>query len=100
MNKGYRVSSPSFVLINEYPGRIPLYHIDLYRLTGLEDWPNLGVEDRMDQGVALVEWGDRIEDVFGDDALVVELHSGEKETDRVVHLRWSDPRLSMLEKPE
>ncbi|MBN1825587.1 MAG: tRNA (adenosine(37)-N6)-threonylcarbamoyltransferase complex ATPase subunit type 1 TsaE [Candidatus Eisenbacteria bacterium] len=91
-----RVRSPSFVLVREYEGRVRVFHVDLYRLTGPGDWPNLGVEDRMAQGVALVEWGERIAGLYGGNALDVEIRSGRSETDRVIALRWSDPRLAHL----
>jgi tRNA threonylcarbamoyladenosine biosynthesis protein TsaE len=59
------VSSPTFVLVQEYPGRIPIYHLDLYRLpndpAALE---NLGLEEMLRQGVTLVEWADRIPDAL------------------------------------
>ncbi|MFH1679730.1 MAG: tRNA (adenosine(37)-N6)-threonylcarbamoyltransferase complex ATPase subunit type 1 TsaE [Candidatus Eisenbacteria bacterium] len=87
------VRSPSFVLVREYRGRVTVFHIDLYRLTGLSDWPNLGVEDRMGQGVALVEWGETLEPLFAAEALVVELEAGAGINERVLRLRWSDPRL-------
>ena len=91
------VRSPSFVLVREYEGRERVFHIDLYRLTGPGDWPTLGVEDRMAQGVAVVEWGEMLEPVLGEGALVVEFDAGPTESDRLVRLRWSDPRLAELE---
>lgn len=91
------VRSPTFVLVREYDGSIPVFHIDLYRLTGLRDWPNLGVEDRMDQGVALVEWGEPIESLFGGGALVIELRAGETESERLLRADWDDPRRADLE---
>jgi len=91
-----RVRSPSFVLVREYEGRERIFHIDLYRLTGPGDWPNLGVEDRMAQGVALVEWGERIAGLYAGSSLDVELRPGRAETDRVVALRWRDPRIALL----
>lgn len=55
------VASPTFQLVRVYPGRLPLAHADLYRLedpvTALAD---LGLEELSEQGVAVVEWGDRI----------------------------------------
>jgi len=89
-----QVRSPSFVLVREYEGRLPVFHVDLYRLTGPGDWPNLGVEDRMAQGVALVEWGEAIEPLFAAEALVVEIDSGAGRNDRILRFRWSDPRLT------
>jgi tRNA threonylcarbamoyladenosine biosynthesis protein TsaE len=52
--------SPSFVLVREYQGRIPLYHIDLYRLDRLEEVIQLGLDDYLyGKGVSVVEWADR-----------------------------------------
>lgn len=53
------VNSPSYTLVNEYYGRIPLYHFDLYRLEGSEDVDNLGFDEYMEgDGLAVVEWAD------------------------------------------
>ena len=54
------VNSPSFVLINEYPGPVPLYHIDLYRLRDGRELFDLGWEDYLDRrGVIAIEWAER-----------------------------------------
>lgn len=54
------VSSPTFVLVHEYPARLPVYHLDLYRLTDPRaELGDLGFEEMLDEGVALVEWADR-----------------------------------------
>jgi len=59
--EGYYVTSPSFTLINEYPGRLPLYHIDLYRLEPGLDPDELGLTEVLrEDGVAAVEWADRL----------------------------------------
>jgi len=54
------VVSPSFVLINEYQGRVPLYHVDLYRLSP-EDVEELGLWELLSQGVMVIEWAERLE---------------------------------------
>jgi len=57
-----QVSSPSFVLIQEYEGRIPLYHFDAYRLEGSGDMDALGAEEYFSGGGAcIVEWAERVE---------------------------------------
>jgi len=54
------VSSPTFTLINEYPGARKLYHLDLYRLTCADELADLGVEDVFEgDGICLVEWAER-----------------------------------------
>ncbi|CAI2718470.1 tRNA (adenosine(37)-N6)-threonylcarbamoyltransferase complex ATPase subunit type 1 TsaE [Nitrospina watsonii] len=55
------VRSPSFTLINEYKGRLPIYHIDLYRLDSIAEMEELGLEDYLfGQGVSLIEWGEKL----------------------------------------
>jgi len=57
--EGY-AASPSFVLINQYRGRIPLYHIDLYRLDSIEEVNELGMDDYLyGNGVCVVEWAEK-----------------------------------------
>lgn len=55
------VTSPTFTIISEYYGRMPLYHIDVYRLGSPEDFLDLGVEDMLyGQGVCVIEWSEKI----------------------------------------
>src|SRR5919204_168749 len=56
------VSSPTFVLIQEYRARLPIYHFDAYRLRGPAEFFDLGAHEYFDgEGVCLVEWADRVE---------------------------------------
>ena len=56
-----RVTSPTFTIVNEYDGPIPLFHFDMYRLSGEDDLFDIGWEDYLSrQGVCLVEWSERI----------------------------------------
>src|SRR5579859_5157781 len=53
------VTSPTFVLIQEYPGRLPIYHFDAYRLAGAAPFADLGVTEYLEgDGVCLIEWAD------------------------------------------
>lgn len=55
------VTSPTFVLIQEYPARLPIYHFDAYRLRGEEEFAGLGADEYLyGDGVCLVEWADRV----------------------------------------
>ena len=57
------IASPTFVLIHEYEGRMPVYHFDVYRLGGPDDFEALGASDYWAAaGVCLVEWADRVAD--------------------------------------
>ncbi len=54
------VRSPTFVLVHEYPARVPLFHLDLYRLAGeAEELVDLGIDEMLDDGVVLIEWAER-----------------------------------------
>ena len=60
-----RVASPTFTLINEHQGRIPFYHMDVYRLGSPEEMLDLGYEEYFyDQGVTLVEWAQLVDEVL------------------------------------
>ena len=57
------ITSPTFCLISEYYGRMPLYHFDVYRLEGTEDFINLGADDMLyGDGVSIIEWSEKIMD--------------------------------------
>ncbi len=70
---GYAVTSPTFTLINEYPGKkMSLYHLDVYRLTGSEDLFELGYEEYiLGGGVMVIEWAEKIAEAIPDKALFV-----------------------------
>jgi tRNA threonylcarbamoyladenosine biosynthesis protein TsaE len=56
------VTSPTFALIHEYTGSVPLYHFDAYRLKRPEEWEDLGYEEYLrGQGISVVEWGDLVQ---------------------------------------
>ena len=60
-----RVCSPSFTLVNVYHGRCPIYHVDLYRLSGARDLYSTGIDDFIGKdGVTIVEWSERLAELF------------------------------------
>ncbi|MBU0758826.1 MAG: tRNA (adenosine(37)-N6)-threonylcarbamoyltransferase complex ATPase subunit type 1 TsaE [Candidatus Omnitrophica bacterium] len=59
------INSPTFVLIKEYQGRIPLYHMDLYRLNSLKDIEDIAIEEYMyGDGVTVIEWAEKLEPIL------------------------------------
>lgn len=62
------VTSPTFTIIKEYNGELPLYHMDVYRLEDSEE--NLGIEEYFDKGgVTIIEWSDLIKDILPEERL-------------------------------
>ncbi len=72
--KSCYITSPTFSLLHEYPGRIPLYHMDLYRLADPEELEYLGFEEYFyGEGLTVIEWPDRLGDFMPDERLEVHL---------------------------
>jgi tRNA threonylcarbamoyladenosine biosynthesis protein TsaE len=78
------INSPSFVLMSEYAGRLPLFHIDLYRLSGPREVIDAGLlDDRQASGVVLIEWPDRLDGALPADRLDVRIDGGADEPRQV-----------------
>lgn len=85
-----RITSPTFTLVHVYEGRLPVHHLDVYRLEQLSEAIDLGLAEMLDEGgVVLVEWGDAITRLLPHDHLEVRLTFGVGDNDRVLEL---DPR--------
>lgn len=55
------VSSPTFALVHEYPGRVPIFHFDLYRISGFDDLYAIGFFDYLDRGgICVIEWSENV----------------------------------------
>lgn len=94
---GEDVRSPSFTLMHTYPGRIPLYHIDAYRLTNLAEWQELGPEEFLEgEGVTVVEWAERVNEGLPEERLEVEIAGVGLKTPREVYLRPCGSRFERL----
>ncbi len=82
------VTSPTFVLVRTYAGRVTLVHADVYRLHTLQDVHDLGDEVLAPDAVTMLEWGDAVAALLPDDRLEVEiLHDPDDEDARRLHLQ-------------
>jgi tRNA threonylcarbamoyladenosine biosynthesis protein TsaE len=81
-----RITSPTFTLVHVYDGgRLPVHHLDVYRLEQLSEALDLGLAEMLDEGgVVLIEWGDAITPVLPHDLLEVRLTFGAGDDDRVL----------------
>jgi tRNA threonylcarbamoyladenosine biosynthesis protein TsaE len=68
------IGSPTFVLIHEYAGRLPIYHFDTYRLRNPDEFEAIGASEYFDgDGVCLVEWADRVADLLPKGAWIIRI---------------------------
>ncbi len=68
------ITSPTFCLISEYYGTMPLYHFDVYRLEGTEDFINLGADDMLyGDGISIIEWSEKIMDELPSRTIILRL---------------------------
>jgi len=83
------VTSPTFALIHEYTGDVPVFHFDAYRLKHPEEWENLGYEEYLrGSGISVVEWGDLVEPYLPSEYLEVQIKREEAQRDgRIVEFR-------------
>jgi tRNA threonylcarbamoyladenosine biosynthesis protein TsaE len=92
----YYITSPSFTIINHYPGRLPLYHIDLYRLNADLDPEDLGLTEILHgDGVAAVEWADRLPPDSAADRLEIQFEIGANDL-RTLHIQAYGQEASSL----
>lgn len=88
------VSSPTFTLLVEHeagPGGLPLYHFDVYRLSGEDDFLDLGFDEYLSgDGVCVIEWSSRIRQVLPADCLQIELTLSDpaRPDERIIAVRW------------
>jgi tRNA threonylcarbamoyladenosine biosynthesis protein TsaE len=96
-----RVTSPTFTIVHEYAGRIPVAHVDVYRLETLGELHDLGFEEIVDDArVTLIEWGDMVAPALPTDRLAVRLEPGGDDDERFVTFlphggRWRERMVSV-----
>lgn len=75
------ITSPTFCLVSEYEGKLPLYHLDVYRLDGADDFINLGADEMIyGHGVTVIEWSEKIMDELPSSTIIIRIEPEESET--------------------
>ena len=84
-----RVTSPTFTIVNEYEGKTPLFHFDMYRLGSSEELFDIGWDDYLARGgVCAVEWSERVSDALPEDTVFIDIARGaQDENTRVITVR-------------
>ena len=85
------ITSPTFCLISEYYGRMPLYHFDVYRLEGTEDFINLGADDMLyGDGVSIIEWSEKIMNELPSRTIILRL-TPQEDGSRIIEIEnWNN----------
>jgi tRNA threonylcarbamoyladenosine biosynthesis protein TsaE len=87
------VTSPTFTLVHRYDGRVPLFHLDVYRLERVGELADLGIDELLDAGgVVVVEWGDVVAAEMPADRLEVRFAFGADDDDRTIELSATGTR--------
>lgn len=79
------VSSPTFALVHEYEGRVPVYHFDMYRVQNWDDLYSTGFFDYLDTGgILIVEWSENIENALPENSIQIRISLGNTENEREI----------------
>lgn len=82
------ITSPTFTLISVYEGNLPLYHMDVYRLAGIEDFSDLGPEEMLyGDGVCIIEWSEKVMSELPKNSIIITL-SAENEKRTITIENW------------
>jgi len=98
VDEHYQITSPTFTLINEYPGRVKLYHFDIYRLTHYSDFEDLGYEEYFyGKGVVVIEWAEKIERILPPDIIFIKFEYIDENRRKIV-IKGPKERLKEIKK--
>ena len=84
--------SPTFIILGEYPGRVRIFHCDLYRIDSASEAYELALEETLDRGALVVEWPENAHGELPDDALMVSLEIGPATDHRMISMAANGPR--------
>ena len=84
--------SPTFIILAEYPGRVRIFHCDLYRITGASEVYELALEETLDHGALVVEWPENADGELPDDGLEIRFALGPSVEQRELSMSANGPR--------
>ena len=91
------VTSPTFTLIHEYQGRVPVYHFDVYRIERMEEMEDLGYEEYFyGDGVCVIEWASMIRELIPEEHLWIEIKKGNEEGHREIYLEGTTDHFQQI----
>lgn len=85
-----QVSSPTFSIVNEYLGNIPVYHFDMYRIDNWDDLYSIGFFDYIDKGILVIEWSENIEGALPDNYMKITITYGKNDNERIFKIEGLD----------
>lgn len=91
------VTSPTFTIINEYNGRLPLYHFDVYRLMSIDELYDLGYEEYFySNGITIIEWADKIEEILPEDTINIHINRTLNQNEREIIFTGKGKRFNQI----
>jgi len=97
VSEKYYITSPTFTLVNEYPGRYRLFHVDLYRIEHAPEWAEIGLDDILrEDAVIAIEWADRLLAEALSDRLELRLKIVDENTRRIDMFAYGHPAGNLL----
>jgi len=81
----YNVTSPTYTLVNEYRGTMPIFHIDLYRIGSAQEALGFGLDEYLHgEGITVIEWAERASELLPDTTLHIHIDPGKDENERFI----------------
>lgn len=91
------VTSPTFTIINEYDGRLPVYHFDVYRIVDIDEMYDIGYEEYFyGNGVCIVEWASQIKELIPKEHLWMEIKLGEEINSREFYIKGTSKHFESI----
>lgn len=92
------ITSPTFCLISEYEGKMPLYHMDVYRLEGSDDFASLGTDDMLyGDGISIIEWSEKIMDELPKKTIILKITPFDDGSRQIEISNWNNQEIQFDE---